>query len=251
MRRFFLGGHDLEMTEIARLLTEAGEAFEDLGLAWGACASAYLTSIERSVAEGETPVLVELAPDLPAELHAHCVEVDHHGDRAGSDQPSSLEQVWRLIGADPARWTRWRVLVAANDIGHIPALRRTGASDEEIRAVRAADRASQGVTAQDEARAAAASRAHRRLGTLVVVETDLNRSSPIIDHLALEMGVPVETTDILVLMPGEAAFFGAGRIIGRLSDWPGAWWGGDLPERGYWGAKLREQDRARLIKACA
>lgn len=250
MKRFFLGGHDLEMIEIARLLAEVGAEVEDFGLSWGARASAYQDRIAQSLAAGETPVLVELARDLPEAILSRCIEVDHHGDRAGTNQPSAIEQVWRLTGADPARWTRWRQLVAANDIGHIPALRRMGADADEIRTVRAADREAQGVTSQDETRGAVAARAHRMVGDLMVIEADTTRTSPIVDYLALEMGVAVETTNILVVMPDEAAFFGSGDTIARLKDWPGAWWGGDLPARGYWGAKIAKHDQARLIALC-
>lgn len=112
---FLLGGHDLEMLEIGRLVRETlGEAaVVDKDLPWhAAAASAYRAEIEAAVAAGATPVLVELRDDLPPALSGRCVQVDHHGERAGADQPTSLEQVFALLGLPQERWTRRHALVA-------------------------------------------------------------------------------------------------------------------------------------------
>lgn len=62
---FFLGGRDLEMVTIRALLqAHAPTMFHDKGLAWGARASAYQGEIESALAEGKTPVLIELENDL-------------------------------------------------------------------------------------------------------------------------------------------------------------------------------------------
>ena len=147
---FFLGGHDLEMDTIRELLERrAAGRWHDRGLAWGARASAYREEIEAALAAGETPVLVELEDDVG--LDGRCVViVDHHGESAGAERPTSLEQVFAWLALPPGEWTRWHELVAANDRGYIPALVEAGASIEEIREVRAADRGAQGITEAEE-----------------------------------------------------------------------------------------------------
>jgi hypothetical protein len=64
----FLGGHDLEMVEISKLLAARDDVVihdHDHGLAWGAKASAYLPELRTALAETNRVVLVELEDDLP------------------------------------------------------------------------------------------------------------------------------------------------------------------------------------------
>jgi hypothetical protein len=248
--RYFLGGNDLEMKEIRALLVEAGRAdrIVDKALAWGARASAYLNEIETALGRGETPVLVELADDLPADIdRGRLVEIDHHGDHAGADRPTALEQVFARLGLPATAWTRWRALVAANDVGHAPALRRHGATADEIRAIRDADRRAQGITAAIEAESRRALAAAERAGDLVIVRTAAPTSSAIVDFVLPEYGGP-GADDVVVVMPGKLSFFGRGAVIERLKDVPGCWWGGALPERGYWGAPITDEDGDRLVE---
>ena len=100
--RFFLGGRDLEMVEIRRLLDRhAAGRIEDKRLAWGAALSAYREELLAALARGETPVMIELADDLLADLfdRARVIVVDHHGPLAGHDRPTSIEQVFALLGS--------------------------------------------------------------------------------------------------------------------------------------------------------
>ena len=155
--RFFLGGRDLEMVEIRRLLDRhAADRIEDKGLAWGAAVSAYHSELLAALPRGETPVLIELKDDLPADLfdRGRTVVVDHHGPLAGH-RPTSIEQIFALLDLPAEAWTRRLELVAANDRTHVAGMRALGATAGEIAEIRAADRAAQGVTAADEARGAA------------------------------------------------------------------------------------------------
>lgn len=62
---FFLGGADLEMATIRALLDETVPGnVHDKGLRWGAKASAYREEIMSALAQGLTPVLVELEDNL-------------------------------------------------------------------------------------------------------------------------------------------------------------------------------------------
>lgn len=250
--RYFLGGRDLEMQEIRRLLERhAPGHVEDFGLGWGARASAYRDRIEASLAAGETAVLVELIDDLPETLpRARIHIVDHHG--ALVDRPTAIEQVFRLLGLPQTAWTRHLALVAANDRAHIAGLLAMGASRDEVAAIRAADRAAQGVTEADEDEARRAIAARRVDGRLTEIETASGTSSAITDLLHPALGGPGHDA-LLVAMPGKLAAFADGDKIRRLAGAvPGGYWGGDLPRRGYWGISLPQaEDEAAKCRALA
>lgn len=236
---FLLGGQDLEMQTIRALLQEHGQDFHDRELRWGARASDYRKEIIDAVQAGRIPVLVELAPDLP--LPDCAVIVDHHDERAGLDRRTSLRQVFDLLGLPESAWTRRLALVAANDMGHVSAMAAIGASREEMVDIRAADRAAQGVTAEDERLARQAVEARRLAagGRLTVVELAHKRAGVVADLLTPELGGP-GADRLLVLMPKETAFYGDGATIEWLAaSWPGGWRGGELPVRGYWGIEQR------------
>jgi len=93
---FFLGGHDLEMVTVAELLREEGISFYDKGLRWGAKTSAYREEVEQCLAQGLTPVLVELTDDIRLD-QKKVVILDPHGDKAGADKPTALHQVFAIL----------------------------------------------------------------------------------------------------------------------------------------------------------
>jgi hypothetical protein len=236
---FFLSGHDLEMITIRDLLAAEGVRFHDHSLAWGAKASAYLPEIQAALAAGHRPVLVELGNDLPPDLAAQVDWIDHHGPRARADQPTSLNQVFARLGLPPARWTRHYDLVAANDRGHIRAMLalHPPATRDELLTIRAADRAAQGCTPEDEAaaRAAIAARESRAGGQLTVLRLATLRTSPAADLMEPALGGP-GYANLLILTPGGVNFFGSGSHVQSLTQaFPGGWYGGALPERGFWG----------------
>lgn len=248
---FFLGGHDLEMVEIATLLAEAGlgDRVVDHHLAWGARASAYADGIAAALADGETPVLIELFDDLPEAMdRRRMIVVDHHGPRAGHGQPTSLEQVFALVtpSADVV-WTRRRALVAANDRGHAAAMRAIGAGPAEIRAIRDADRRAQGITPEIEIESRRAVAAAHEIGPLLIVETTAPTASAVHDFLLPEYD-GAHAADTLVVTAVTWSFSGEGRVIADLSTIPGCWYGGELPVRGFWGAPHGAIDRDILIR---
>lgn len=231
---FFLGGHDLEMLTIRDLVGEIfPERLFDKNLRWGAKASAYRAEIGGAVARGFAPVLVELEDDIRIPK-AHIV-VDHHGDRAGADAPTSLHQVFDLLQLPHSRWTRWFDLVAANDRGHIRELRRIGAMEEEIERVRAADRSSQGIT-EDHERAGEQSLRDAHLiagGRLLVVRLPHAHTAVVADRLEMDREAP---ENLLVISPNEVNFYGVGAVVAMLAErYRGGWLGGALPKRGFWG----------------
>jgi len=244
-REFFLGGHDLEMVTIRDLLAEhAPGQFHDKGLGWGAKASAYRDEIHAAIARGQIPVLIELEDDLGLTRDedrisdpTRTIIVDHHGPRTGKDQPTSLHQVFSLLELDPALWTRWFDLVAANDRGYVPALLEIGATRDEIVRIRAADRAAQGITPDEEAQGEKALETAQVLagGRLILVGLPHDRTAVVSDRLALNPG-NAAADNLFILGRDEIHFFGEGRLVLSLNTaFPGGWYGGALPDRGFWG----------------
>lgn len=246
---FFLGGHDLEMLTIRELLGQyAPGRFFDKSLSWGAKTSDYRTEIEECLASGQTPVLVELTEDVEVNRDKIII-VDHHGECAGTDKPTSLHQVFALLGLNEREWTRWHELVAANDRGHIKAMKEIGATQAEIREVRAADREVQGVTEEEEREAEEAVRNAKVLleGKLTVVKLRHNRTSPVADRMEKDLGGK-GYENLLVISPEEVNFFGSGRIIHELNTkFQGGWYGGSLPERGFWGGYFSGEEVLKFL----
>lgn len=234
---FFLGGRDLEMVTIKELLERElpGHTY-DKGLPWGARASDYREPIEEEIANGKTPVLVEIHDDLGVAQRG-AILIDHHGARAGADRPTSLHQVFDLLGLPATAWTRWFDFVAANDRAYISGLQSLGATREEIVKVRAADRAAQGITPAHEAEAERAVADARVLatGALTVVRLSHSRTATVTDRLEPALGGP-DYRNLLVISPGQVNFFGDGESVRALDRrFPSGWFGGQLPERGFWG----------------
>ncbi len=234
---FFLGGRDLEMETIAQLLAQhAPGRWADKGLGWGAKASSYRREIEDALQRGQRPVLVELEADL--DLDPQRVEIiDHHGQRAGADRPTSLHHVFDLLDLPQEAWTRRLQLVAANDRGYIPEMRRNGATDAEIVEIRNSDRRAQGISAEQDAQARQSIEDRRVLhdGFLSVVHLPHGRTASVSDFLDPAFGGP-GCRNLLVVSPSEVNFFGQGRLVRLLDEtYPGGWYGGALPQRGFWG----------------
>lgn len=251
---FFLGGADLEMVVIRDVLDRhASGNYVDKGLSWGARVSDYRDEVLLALDQGRVPVLVELIWDVGDEIaQDRCVIVDHHGDLAGADRPSSLRQVFDLLALPKADWSRHFELVSANDIGHIRAMKAMGASATEIADIRRDDRAAQRVSGAEEedARRAISVRqvvSGRKPGLgLSTVDISFDRSTAVADLMETDVGGP-GYDNLLVLMPHEISFFGQGKVVLALKDAvPQSWWGGALPERGFWGCNARDQNQARV-----
>jgi hypothetical protein len=246
---FFLGGRDLEMLAIRELLEQAAPGrFHDKDLSWGARASAYRDEIDACLRRGDTPVLVELEDDLGLDAQ---VIVDHHGRRAGQDAKTSLEQVFDLLELPPEQWTRWHSLVAANDRAYIPGLLAAGATPAEVARVRAADRAAQGITREEDAEAEIALRQAERLcdGRLTVVTAGHARLAAVEDRLHAALGGP-GFENLLLIAPGEVNFSGDGRVVLALDRrFPGGWYGGALPAQGFWGHAGRPEGLVEAVVA--
>lgn len=235
---FFLGGHDLEMLTIVELLKAhvPVERIHDEDLEWGAGVSTYRSDIEFCLSSGRTPVLIELDDDLNLDPHA-VVIIDHHGPRAGKDAPTSLHQVFTLLGLPATAWTRWFDLVAANDRGYVKEMLKIGATIDEMMKIRRKDRVAQGITPEQEAQGVEAVKNAELMagGGLTVVRLPHAKTTVVSDLMEPALGGP-GYENLLVISPGEVNFYGAGSAVEALNrKFPAGWCGGSLPEYGFWG----------------
>lgn len=168
---FLLGGHDLEMAEIRKILDIKGIKYFDHNLEWGAKLSSYTSIFD----EEHTFVGIELGVDCP--LPSHYIEIDHHNEK--EPLPSSLQQLAKRLDFDVTG--RYYQLVIQNDIGHIMGMRHICATDDEISKIRFADRKAQGIpeewinTAKEESEDALYNK------DVAIIKTTLEKTSVICD----------------------------------------------------------------------
>lgn len=231
---YFLGGNDAEMAEIRKMLRAAGVGeVPDKNLAWGARLSEYREEL-KNLADDVIPVFVELKLDCAYPDNA--VIIDHHEGLAGRDRPTSIEQVAERLRVDLDPWQK---RVSANDRGYIGEMRRLGASEEEIRRIRAYDKKEQGVTEKDENLAKQSVETHLEEPSkgFAVVKSLTNKTSAVMDLLYGKF------KHILIYTPdGQTHYSGPGEAVLWLKNNPDAkvccWYGGGLPDEGYFGASM-------------
>lgn len=199
---FLLGGHDLEMMTIKELLQSRDDCVvDDKNLCWeNAWLTAYwyelLVYAQCEIYGIELMDNLELHGDMKKNYH----RIDHHNNY--SSLPSSLEQVAAVLGVELNRWQR---LVAANDSGYIPAMEALGATNEEVAAIRLADRAAQGVTEEDERLAEKSIEDNLlKLKNIWIVKSQTKRFSAICDRL-----YPCQR--LLIYTDREWMFYGDGK----------------------------------------
>jgi len=180
---FLLGGADLEMSEIRKMLDAYKSSpvpefqidYVDHHLEWGARLSNYkdlISSINANKIIG-----IELIEDIPIPLNY--VSFDHHNENV--ERLSSLEQIAELL---KVRLNRYQILVAINDRSYIPGMIAFGATEKEIEEIRRNDRKAQGVTEEDEKLAEQSIQNHRTLlNNITVIESLTSKFSTITDRL--------------------------------------------------------------------
>jgi len=139
MKVFLLGGADLEMQEIKKLLDEKQETYYDKNLSWGAKLSDY----EDVLNDTDEFIAIELEEDITPPKHY--TKIDHHNDLPA--YPTSLEQIAKLLDIELSREQQ---LIAYNDAEHIKGMSKLCATKQEIDDIRKRDRDAQGVTQDDE-----------------------------------------------------------------------------------------------------
>lgn len=168
-----MGGHDLEMLEIKKILLANNFTIIDKNLAWGAKLSHY----KNDFSETKTNVCIELIEDITPP--ANYLRIDHHNELAHLS--ASIEQLAILLGI---QLTRHQQLVAANDKGYIPAMQAMAANEAEIQNIRLLDRKAQGVSEADERLAETSIANHLTVKKgVTVVKALTHKFSPITDRL--------------------------------------------------------------------
>lgn len=200
---FLLGGHDLEMLTIRKVLDKAGIKYADHGLRWdNACLSSYRKELDEASDKGWTVWGIELQEDIV--LPPCYKRIDHHNDLA--HLPSALEQVLEVLHLPMDRYLQ---LVAANDKAYIPGMLQLNATAAEVEVIRRADRKAQGVTDKDELLAEKAIAENcKKVGNLLVVHALSPRFSPICDRLFPYRCLLVYTDD-------EWIYYGEGAMLVR------------------------------------
>jgi hypothetical protein len=116
-------------------------------------------------------------------------------------------------------------------------MQELGATHEEIIKVRAADRAAQGITTEQEAAGEKAAAQAETLagGKLTIVRLPHSRTATVTDRLEPALGGP-GYQNLLVVSPAQVNFFGTGSCVLELDRaFLGGWYGGGLPAKGFWG----------------
>lgn len=245
---FFLGGHDAEMAAIREILDENEIKYFDNSLNWGAKLSDYKEEL-KSVNIDQIPVFVELTLDKTPPENA--VIIDHHNENSGSNVKTSLEQTACLLGI---QLTRWQLLISANDRGYINEMKAAGATSKEIDEIRKFDRACQGVTEMDECNAESSVKNNLVFlnSNVILVNSLTNKTSAIVDRIYSQYkNIFIKTPDNQISFYGEGAIIENLKIIyGDLSSKnPNIkfWYGGGLPDNGYFGANHFYQEALRWI----
>lgn len=226
-RVFFLGGHDLEMLTIKKILEETGQDYVDNGLSWDdASLSKYSDSLSQYSSSEFQIYGIELREDidLPENYHG----IDHHN--SFENNSSALAQVCKLLGR---KMNKEELLIAANDERYIPGMLSIGATKEEIDIIRRRDRECQGITDEDERFADdALSRNTRNHFGLTYVYTKSTKFSLIVDKL-----FPISR--LFVYSDNEFTYYGENRneylriVSAKFPDIQLFKGGGDF---GYFGA---------------
>lgn len=198
--KFLLGGKDLEMETIEKVLNRyfPKEFILNENLSWGARLSSYSIYFNND----DTFIGVELVKDIAPPKNY--IEIDHHNIL--SSKPSSLDQIISLLKSTfkiKIRHSRFLQLVSANDRGYIPEMQSIGASKKEIKKIRKADRKAQGVTEIDELMAQKSIIENRKLiNGITIIKSFSSKFSPIIDSL-----YPLD--NLLIYTDKELTFYGS------------------------------------------
>lgn len=195
-RVFFLGGHDLEMLTIKKILEEEDQVFVDNNLSWNnALLSKYVESLTKYSTSEFQIYGIELREDVEVPANYH--RIDHHD--SFESNLSALSQVCNLLGR---KMNKEELLIAANDERYIPGMLSIGATKEEIEIIRRKDRECQGISPEDEKNADEAIRCNtKNYFGLTYVYTKSTKFSLIVDKL-------FPTSRLFVYTDDEFTYYG-------------------------------------------
>lgn len=193
---FLIGGHDLEMIEIKKILIENNQEFLDFNLSWGAKLSSYQNILNSPDFKLKKIVGIELINDI--QVPENFINIDHHNEF--SYLPSSIEQVANFLKIELSNYQK---LVAINDVSHIKGLKKAGVTQEEINEIRKKDRQSQGVTNEEELLALEEIKNKEYFSNICIIKTNLDKISPLVDRL--------EEENLIIYSDKTLIYFGKNR----------------------------------------
>ena len=168
---FLLGGCDLEMCVIKKLLKKYNKKFYDKNLKWGAKLSSYKEEINNH--QNDTVYAIELENDLNLK---NIVLIDHHNEN--SSNPSSLEQIAKILNH---KLNKFEKMVSVNDSRYIDGMIEECFKLKDIKKIRHLDRKCQGVSKEEEEKV-------KKIELKRVMEVDLEHFSPLNDRIFFEKG---------------------------------------------------------------
>ena len=171
MAIFLLGGCDLEMAAIKRLLKRYNQKFIDKNLKWGAKLSDYKEEIEKY--KNEKIYAIELIEDIKTD---NITLIDHHNEL--SSKPSSIEQIAALLNH---KLSSFEKAVALNDKGYIYEMLKNNINLSDIKRIRRLDRKAQGVTKEEE-------EAAKNIKLKRIIYFPYEHFSPLTDRIFFEKG---------------------------------------------------------------
>lgn len=209
---------------------------------WGAKWSEIEKPLRRSVRQAVKCGKKVYGVELQGEAPKGAVNIDHHtysnDDRY--NKRSSLEQICSILKVAMTPFMR---VIAANDVGYIPAMLEMKATADEVAKVRELDRKGQGITRKHEIEAERAIASAEKEGHLTVIRMAHSKCATVTDRLFGQY------ENLLVLSAdGETNFFGTGELCEALHNRFGGWKGGQLPVAGFWGGYAPQKEIEAFVK---
>jgi hypothetical protein len=172
-RVFLLGGCDLEMVRIKKILDKYSIKYYNENLKWGA----KLSEFKKYFNDKDHFFGIELIKDITPPRYY--TEIDHHNKN--SYKKSSLFQVLKILNIKPKKID---YLIDANDRGHIKLMKKITKNEKYIKWIRKLDRKAQGVTEIEEEIAKKIK--PKKIGEILVVYFPYPHFSPVVDNLNFE-----------------------------------------------------------------
>ncbi len=236
---FLLGGKDLEMEEIKKILKSHNVNFIDNNLSWGAKLSDYKNEL-KEVTPDKIIVGIELTNDI--KISNKYILIDHHNENSRNN--SSIEQIAEMLDI---KLNRYQKLVAENDKGYIQAMMKAGASEKEIEIIRKNDRKAQGVTKKDEKLAEKSIKNNKqKMQDVIIIRALTDKFSPIVDRLYPASKIIVYNKQELNYY-GEHAMTVAKKIKDKYKDYNIYYGGGENGFMGIIYDSLGKEDIMNII----
>ncbi|MHB8580920.1 MAG: CorA family divalent cation transporter [Ignavibacteriaceae bacterium] len=252
---FFLGGYDAEMVTIKKIIEEKNLPYFDRQLKWGAKLSEYKAELSK-LSKEQIPVFIELYLDI--DYPSNAVIIDHHNERSGKDQKTSIEQVADLLGV---KLDRWQQLISANDKDLFKGMQLIDATDVEIKKINDMEKEVQGISNQDYKLAENSIKHFSEVidGDIIIIHSQTKKTRPILEKLYNLERKFFNYKHIFILYKDEEfGYTGEGKVIDVLKkrflhfqekdNSIKLWYGGILPCRGYFGSnKVLTKEEIREI----